>query len=282
MSRGRFTTSSDGHAAQGNDEVTSVTSPRIQLLSQLSASTSLGPGLLNMALPSTQAARPSRTARRLLNQPFLSRCASLNVSSNVRPQGARTTKSGSAVVISSLATRKDFLLFTPMMCVPPANSTSSGVQCPPTKTGSTHSRKATDGRVPVNTVDTCLTRSLNLFVASAASCANPNATPRRFISSSTASSVKGLKLNTTGSGFIPSMAANTSVGETEHTLQRSCVSTCVGLNLLSSGPRTLYNSRPSRPAEETSASISAEVIPDGMFDAVSTGRSTMVDGKSSS
>mmetsp|Transcript_62673 Transcript_62673/g.141299 ORF Transcript_62673/g.141299 Transcript_62673/m.141299 type:complete len:257 (+) Transcript_62673:155-925(+) len=213
-----------------------------QAESQTKASTSRGPGLLNMAFPSTQQARPSRTARRSCSHAQRSEWASSIVCSIVSPHGQSTSTSGSAASTFSLATRKDFFPGPFRTWQPPANSTSSGVQCPPTKTGSAHSRKATEGLRTLERAsaaeDISATRPRSADTAAAASLARPSATPRRNMSSKISSSVCGLKLSTEGSLSRPAMATLKSFGLTEQTSHRLCVRTTSGRSRRNSSSKT--------------------------------------------
>jgi len=106
--------------------------------SHSSASTNLGPGRLNIASPSTNATRPSRTARKPGHHSFCWKIdASRFTASRSRPQQHTIIKSGSLSQSLLEDTAKDFPPpAAPLPGLsgwqPPARSISCGVQWPPT------------------------------------------------------------------------------------------------------------------------------------------------------
>ena len=71
---------------------------------------------------------------------------SLRARTESQPQGIATTTSAPAAAASSHSAVRDFLPASPSASSPPASSIISGTQCPPMKTGSSHSRASTLGR----------------------------------------------------------------------------------------------------------------------------------------
>mmetsp|Transcript_48096 Transcript_48096/g.155558 ORF Transcript_48096/g.155558 Transcript_48096/m.155558 type:complete len:275 (+) Transcript_48096:419-1243(+) len=205
--------------------------------SHSSASTSRGPGRLNIASPSTSTTRPSRTARSERHHSVLARAvASRRVMSRVSPHGARMTRSGSASTTAEGGTGNDFPppLSPPALrgCSPPARSISCGVQCPPTYSGSDHSMKATRGlllpspscrRRCSTRRSTAAIRSTSDACAALASSAMPTASPSCSTLASTSSRLSGLSDTTFGRGVILAASRSTVCRSMAHTEQMSCV-----------------------------------------------------------
>jgi SpoVK/Ycf46/Vps4 family AAA+-type ATPase len=104
---------------------------------------------------------------------------------NPKDQQAMKMTSGSAAANAAHSRLRDFSPAAPKTGMPPARLTSSGFQCPPLKSGSTHSRNATLGRSSPSVVVRCLTESMRASSCRQSALAR-SSTPSRAPSSRTA------------------------------------------------------------------------------------------------
>ena len=178
------------------------------------------------------------------------------VRSTSNPQQAITSTSGAAASNSS----SDIVrLRSPSFAttsVPPASRTSSGVQCPQVKSGSSHSSTTTRGRSPCSTRSaTAWTRARSPAIASRASPSHPAASPTIAMLSNTCSSVSGSRFTTRGWPGRLQAAACTSASATAQTSQSACVTSRSGRSSSSTARLRVYSALPVLSRSRTSASM---------------------------
>mmetsp|Transcript_5673 Transcript_5673/g.17502 ORF Transcript_5673/g.17502 Transcript_5673/m.17502 type:complete len:231 (+) Transcript_5673:1157-1849(+) len=202
-----------------------------------------GEGLEKKRLPSRAKSRPAFTARNEASgEPGAASASprSRSVRGSPNPQQAASTTSGSASRMASQVLRTDLPSVLLKAGRQPAARIWPGTQLPPTKGGSSHSSRRTDGEEGAEV--TALRNSSSEFWN--LRCNGPASTPQ---ASATAAKLAGTSARFAGSSETMRGGGESSAGLpqssrtrgslTAHTSQSACVTTTVGCWALSTSSR---------------------------------------------